>query len=341
VTPVGKRRRKKGKPIQVLEYLGVSVLLAFARLAPLKVGKLLSEHLGRVLYALLRRRRSIALENLRRAFPNEKDLDHRRIARRSFSSFVVTCFEALKFQRIFGEQDAGAEPVAVLAEQRALLQKARRIHDESGGCIFVTPHIGNWEFLPFASSIAGIPLVAVMRPLDNAYLEKLLYRKRADSGQIIIPKRNALFVLQVTLKQGKSIGMLPDQGTGRGIPVPFFGREAFTTPLPAMLAVRYRRPIVVVACCRSHDSRTFEGIVSDPLWPGEYSSEKEEIYRLTGTMNLEMEAVIRRYPEQYLWMHDRWKRYKRRRKFLARETTAFRASVLQREEVVSHGPKKK
>jgi len=340
-TPVTKRRRKKGRPIQVLEYLGVSVLLAFARLAPLKVGKLLSEHLGRVLYALLGRRRSIALENLRRAFPNEKDLDHRRIARRSFSSFVLTCFEALRFQRIFGEQAAGAEPVTVLAEQRTLLQKARRIHDASGGCIFVTPHIGNWEFLPFASSIADIPLVAVMRPLDNVYLEQLLYRKRADSGQIIIPKRNALFVLQVTLKQGKSIGMLPDQGTGRGIPVPFFGREAFTTPVPAMLAVRYRRPIVVVACCRSHDSRTFEGIVSDPLWPGEYSSEKEEIYRLTGTMNLEMEAVIRRYPEQYLWMHDRWKRYKRRRKFLARETTAFRASVLQREEVVSHGPKKK
>ena len=311
-----KQRRKKSKPIQVLEYLAVSILLLVARLVPRQAGPCISERLGGILYALLPRRRSIALENLRRAFPNEKDLDHRRIARRSFSSFVVTCFEALKFQRIFGEQDAGAEPVAVLEEQRTLLQKARRIHDASGGCIFVTPHIGNWEFLPFASSIAGIPLVAVMRPLDNVYLENLLYRKRAESGQIIIPKRNALFVLQVTLKQGKSIGMLPDQGTGQGIPVRFFGREAFTTPVPAMLAVMYHRPIVVVACCRSHDSRSFEGVVSDPIWPGEYSSEKDEIYRLTGRMNLEMEAIIRRYPEQYFWMHDRWKTYKRRRKFL-------------------------
>jgi KDO2-lipid IV(A) lauroyltransferase len=314
---VGKRRRKKSKPIQVLEYLGVSFLLAFARLAPLRVGKLLSEHLGRVLYALLPRRRSIALANLRRAFPNEKGLDHSKTARRSFSSFVLTCFEALKFQEILGERDAGAEPVAVSEELRKLLHKARGIHDESGGCIFVTPHIGNWEFLPFASSIAGIPLVAVMRPLDNVYLERLLYRKRAESRQLIIPKRNAFFVLQVTLKQGKSIGMLPDQGTGRGIPVPFFGREAFTTPVPAMLAVMYHRPIVVVAYCRSHDSRKFEGVVSDPIWPEEYSSEKEEIYRLTGRMNLEMEAIIRRYPEQYFWLHDRWKRYKRRRKFLA------------------------
>ena len=314
---MGKRRRKKGKPTQVLEYLGVSILLAFGRLVPLRVGKLLSEHLGRVLYALLHKRRSIAMENLRRAFPDEKGLDHRRIARRSFSCFVLTCFETLKFQHIIGEQDAGAEPVAVSEELRGLLKKARRIHDGSGGCIFVTPHIGNWELLPFAGSIVGIPLVAVVRPLDNVYLEKLLYRKRAESKQIIVPKRNALFVLQVTLKQGRSIGMLPDQGTGQGIPVPFFGREAFTTPVPAMLAVMYHRPIVVVACCRSHDSRTFEGVVSDPLWPGEYSSEKEEIYRLTGRMNLEMEAVIRRYPEQYLWMHDRWKRYKRRRKFLA------------------------
>jgi Kdo2-lipid IVA lauroyltransferase/acyltransferase len=314
---VGKRRSKKSKPLQVLEYLGVSFLLAFARLAPLRVGKLLSEHLGRLLYALLHRRRSIALENLRHAFPEEKGLEHRSIACRSFSSFVLTCFEALKLQQILGEQDAGAEPVAVSEELRKLLHKARGIHNESGGCIFVTPHIGNWEVLPYAGSIVGIPLVAVMRPLDNVYLERLLYRKRAESKQIIIPKRNALLVLQMTLKQGKSIGMLPDQGTGRGIPVPFFGREAFTTPVPAMLAVRYHRPIVVVACCRSHASRTFEGVVADPIWPGEYSSEKEEIYRLTGRMNLEMEAIIRRYPEQYLWMHDRWKRYKRRRKFLA------------------------
>jgi KDO2-lipid IV(A) lauroyltransferase len=315
---VGKRRRKKGKPIQVLEYLGVSILLAFARLVPLRVGKPLSERLGRVLYGLLYGRRSIALENLRHAFPDEKGPDHRRIARRSFSSFVVTCFESLKFHRILpGEHEPGGDPVAVSEELRKLLHKARRIHDESGGCIFVTPHIGNWELLPYAGAIVGIPLVAVVRPLDNVYLEKLLYAKRAESRQIIIPKRNALFVLQVTLKQGKSIGLLPDQGTGQGIPVPFFGREAFTTPVPAMLAVMYRRPIVVVACCRSHNSRAFEGVVSDPLWPGEYLSEKEEVYRLTGKMNSEMEAIIRRYPEQYLWMHDRWKRYKRRRKFLA------------------------
>jgi KDO2-lipid IV(A) lauroyltransferase len=313
---LGKKRRKKRKPIQVLEYLGVSILLLFARLVPLRVGELMSEHLGRVLYALLHRRRSIALQNLRKAFTDDKGPDLRRVARRSFSSFVLTCFEALKFQQILGEQDTGVEPVTLSDELRELLCKARRIHDESHGCIFVTPHIGNWELLPFASSIVGIPLVAVVRPLDNLHLERLLYTKRAASGQIIVPKRNALFVLQITLKHGKSIGMLPDQGTGQGIPVPFFEREAFTTPVPAMLAVMYRRPIVVVACCRSHDSRGFEGVVSDPIWPGEYSSEKDEIYRLTRRMNLEMEAIIRRYPEQYLWMHDRWKRYKRRQRFL-------------------------
>ena len=313
---MGKRRRKKGKPIQVLEYLGVSILLLFARLVPLRVGEFMSEHLGRVLYMLLQRRRSIALDNLREAFPDDKCPDHKRVARRSFSSFVLTCFESLKFQQILGDQDTGVEPVSLSEELRELLQKARRIHDQSHGCIFVTPHIGNWELLPYASSMVGIPLVAVVRPLDNVYLEKLLYRKRSGSGQIIVPKRNVFFVLQVTLKQGKSIGLLPDQGTGQGIPVPFFGREAFTTPVPAMLAVMYHRPLVVVACCRSADSRSFEGVVSDPIWPGEYSSEKEEIYRLTGRMNLEMEAIIRRYPEQYFWMHDRWKRYKRRRKFL-------------------------
>jgi KDO2-lipid IV(A) lauroyltransferase len=314
---VAKRRKKKGKPSQILEYLGVSVLLLLARLVPLRVGELVSEILGGVLYALLPRRRSIALDNVRKAFPNSKALDHRRVARQSFSHFVLTGFESLRSQQILKDRDT-FEKLAIVSEALAdLLQKARRIHEEAKGCIFVSPHLGNWELLPHVTSVVGIPVVVVVRPLDNDYLEKSLYRKRAASGQIIIPKRNALFVLQMSLQRGKSIALLPDQGTGQGIPVPFFDREAFTTPVPAMLAIMYHRPIVVVACCRSVDSRRFEGVVSDPIWAGEYSSEKEEIRRLTARMNREMESIIRMYPEQYFWMHDRWKRYKRRRKFLA------------------------
>jgi KDO2-lipid IV(A) lauroyltransferase len=118
-------------------------------------------------------------------------------------------------------------------------------------------------------------------------------------------------MLERTLQQGKSIGLLPDQSSRQGIPVDFFGRKAWTTPAPALLSVLYKRPIVVVACCRKENGYDFEGVVSDPIWPGTFQSEKEEIFRLTGEMNRRMETIVRRYPEQYFWVHDRWKRHSR------------------------------
>ena len=311
-----KRRRKKGKLIQLLEYLAVCFLLLATRLFPFRVGAFLSERLGSILFDLLPRRRSIAVENLKKAFPNDESLDHRCVARQSFSSFALAGFESLRLTRNLQARNIWEKVVNLSEEGSAALQKARKIHQEAKGCIFATPHLGNWELLPHLSFNVGISAVVVARPLDNRYLEKLVYRKRSASGQIIISRKDAFSALQKTLKGGKSVALLPDQGTGRGIPVAFFEREAFTTPVPAILAIRNRRPIVVIACCRGHDSSRFNVVVSDPLWPDERCSDREEIYRLTARMNKEMESIIRTYPEQYFWMHDRWKSYKSARGFL-------------------------
>lgn len=310
-----KNRGKKGKITQILEYIAVYALLVFSRSIPLRIIHITSSLLGNLFYLLVAKRRNIAVGNLRSAYAGEKnEKEFREIARKSFKSFLLTFLETVKFQNVFKGDDVIEKIRRVSTEGLdELFLKAKRVHDESGGCIFVTPHIGSWELLPYVSSVAGIPLVVVVRPLDNVYLERLIYKNRADSGQVIIPKRNALVVLRETLRQGKSIGMLPDQSTMQGIPVDFFGRKATTTPVPALLSITYKRPIVVVACCRGEDTYSLEGIVSDPIFPGEYKSEKEEIYRLTREMNRKMESIIRRYPEQYLWMHNRWKTYKNKR----------------------------
>jgi KDO2-lipid IV(A) lauroyltransferase len=315
-TPVRKRRRKKERLIQLLEYLAVCFVLLLARVVPFRVGAFLSERLGSIFFDLMPRRRSIAVENVKRAYANDS-LNHRRLARWSFSSFVVTGFELLRLGRNLRARDSLEPAVNVSEAGREALRKASEIHRGAKGCIFATPHLGNWELLPHLAFRVGISAVVVARPLDNRYLDKLVYRRRSESGQIIVSRDDALPVLQRALKGGKSVALLPDQGTGKGIQVPFFGRPASTTPVPAILAVRYRRPIVVIACCRGKESNGFDVVVSEPLWPEEGSGAKEEIYRLTGSMHSEMEGIIRRYPEQYLWMHDRWKRYKGRRKFLA------------------------
>jgi KDO2-lipid IV(A) lauroyltransferase len=317
VTQHHKKKRKKGPVIQVVEYLLVYGLLLLSRIIPLRGIHVISDLLGRLLFILVRKRRTIALENLRNAFSGEKsDEEIQAIARESCASFFLTFLEIAKFRYLFRQPEAFEALRRSSQGLDALFSKAKRIHDESKGCIFVTPHIGNWELLPHVGSMVGIQLAVVVRPLDNRHLERLIFEDRAESGQVIIPKKNALFILQKTLQQGKSIGMLPDQSTMRGILVDFFNRKATTTPVPALLAVTYKKPIVVVACCRKRDGYGFEGFVSDALWPGEYTSEKEELIRLTEAMNKEMEKIIRSYPEQYLWMHNRWKRYKGKRELL-------------------------
>jgi KDO2-lipid IV(A) lauroyltransferase len=312
-----KKKRSKGPVIQVAEYLSVYGLLLVSRIIPLPAIHVVSDLLGRLFFLLVRKRRAIAVENLRNAFGSEKtDQEIQAIARESCASFFLTFLEIAKFRYLFRQPEAFEALRRSSQGLDTLFRKAKRIHDESSGCIFVTPHIGNWEILPHVSSMVGIPLVVVVRPLENRRLERLIFEDRAASGQLIIPRKNALFLLQKTLRKGKSIGMLPDQSTMRGVLVDFFNRKATTTPVPALLAVTHRRPIVVVACCRKPDGYGFDGFVSDPIWPGEYTSEKEEIIRLTQEMNKEMEKVIRRYPGQYLWMHNRWKTYKGKREFL-------------------------
>lgn len=115
---------------------------------------------------------------------------------------------------------------------------------------------------------------------------------------------------QRPLSAGKPIAVLPDHRTIRAITVECFGREVTTTPTLALLAVMYNRLIVVVACCRQSRDFRFEGSVSDPVCPEAHQAEKTEVFRLTAEINCTMEMMIRRHPEQYLWIHDRWKPFR-------------------------------
>ncbi len=313
-----RKRRKKSNFIKLLEYYAASAVIFIARKIPLRITSIISNLLGDILFILVPRRRRIAIENLRHAFAGEKgDQEIERIARESCRSFFLTFLEIVKLRYLFTGADIMGKLSAYADNLDELFSKARRVHDESGGCIFVTPHIGNWEILPRVSSFIGIPLAIVARPLDNEYLEDLIFSNRITGNQVIIPKKNAFFVLKKTLQRGMSIGMLPDQSTMKGISINFFGRPATTTPVPAILAITHRRPIVVTACCRKQGDYRYEGFVSDPIWPGEYSSEKAEIFRITEEITRNMESIIRKYPGQYLWMHNRWKTYKGKKEMMS------------------------
>lgn len=303
----------KGKALQIAEYVGFYGAVVIARALPFKVLNVLSYLLGNFLYAAIRRRREIALQNLRIAFGDLSEKEIRRLARRSCKSFFLTAIEMIRSPFRFEGTQVVRDRRYKTEHLENLFRKAKEIHDEANGCIFVTPHLGNWELLPYVSALIGIPLAIVIRPLDNPLLERAILSSRIASGQIMIPKKNAVIVLERMLRHGKSIGILPDQSTSRGLRVDFFGRKATATPVPALLAIGHRRPVVVVAACRTDDPYYFEGYVSDPIRPeANEKGEQAEIVRITREINVEMEKIIRKYPEQYLWMHNRWKKSDRK-----------------------------
>ncbi|QWR76832.1 lysophospholipid acyltransferase family protein [Candidatus Magnetomonas plexicatena] len=303
--------KKKSKLRWLIEYLAVVVLFTLAGLLPNWGIRILSRVLGDMLFTLVPKRRNIAINNISSAFPEKTQEDAAAIAKESCRSFIMSFLEMIKTHSSFKTAEAFRKTHRSTSHVEGLFKKAKDLHDSHGGCIFLTPHIGNWELLPHVSALVGINLVVVARPLDNPYLEKLLYSRRTETGQMFIAKTNAMFKLQETLRRGKSIGMLPDQSTSKGISVDYFGRKATATPIPAMLSVMYKKPIVVCACVRQKDGE-FTGFVCDPILPlSSFGSEKGEIHRITGEITKAMELIIREYPEQYLWIHNRWKTYKK------------------------------
>ena len=302
------RKKGKSKTLQIVEYLAFYTTVSVARALPVRILRVISGLLGNVLFIVLPRRRRLALQNIKIAFGDKmSEKEIRRLARLSCKAFFLTAVEMIKSPFSLGRAGLIHDGRYRKEHLETLFQKAKEVHDQAGGCIFVTPHLGNWEMLPYVSALIGIPLAIVIRPLDNPYLERAILSSRIGSGHLMIPKMNAMFSLERELRKGKSIGMLPDQSNSKGLRVEFFGKSATVTPVPALLAVRHSRPVIVVAACRTRDPYYFEGYVSDPIWPDPKGDERSEIVRITGEMNLRMEEVIRRFPEQYLWMHNRWK----------------------------------
>ncbi len=312
------KKNKKSRSLKILEYAVAYSIISIVRLAPLGVVKVISRILGDILFFGSKKRRGIAVENLRHAYGNEKnEIEIREIARKSCRTFFYNFLETIKLNHLFNSPNTMNMMKEKTAALRETFMTAKNIHDKSGGCIFVTPHIGSWEMFPHIAAFVDMPLVIVVRPLDNELVERLIFANRSSSGTGVIPKKNAISALRKNLSDGNSVGILPDQSTMKGLMIDFFGRKATTTPVPALLAIGYNRPIVVTACCRVKGDFQYEGFVSDPIMPGEYTDKKAEIIRLTEEMTRQMESIIRKYPDQYLWIHNRWKTYKNKKEIFS------------------------
>ncbi len=189
------------------------------------------------------------------------------------------------------------------------LDEAIRVLLGRRGCIMLTGHYGNWELLGYTLAILGFDIVAVMRPLDNEYVNRLLLERRERSGLRLLYKKGATQSAGDVIESRGALCFIADQNAGgKGLFVDFFGRKASTYKSIGLLAMEHDAPIIV-GCARRVDPRRFEYeiCVNRIINPQEWKDRDDPLLWITEEYSRAMEAFIREAPEQYLWIHRRWK----------------------------------
>ncbi|HEU0109033.1 MAG TPA: lysophospholipid acyltransferase family protein [Vicinamibacteria bacterium] len=284
-----------------IEARAAAIVQALVRPLPRRWTLGLGRALGRLLADLDPRHVAIAAENLRQAFPHWDEPRRLRTARAVYAHFGQTLLDILWM----AEQPRERLLSLIVEEGR---ENADAVRAAGRGVVYVTGHFGNWEFYGVAFGWLGEPVGVVARPLDNPALEARLTAFRTRSGNTVISKRRALQDILRLLRQGAGVAILVDQNVQEqdGIFVEFFGRPAATTTVAAALAVKTGCALLPVHCEALPDGR-YKFVYGRPLEWTTTGNRQDDIARLTQALTAVIEGWVRERPEQWLWMHRRWK----------------------------------
>jgi KDO2-lipid IV(A) lauroyltransferase len=290
------------KPLRfLLEYSAFAVIAALVRLVPLKAARVMGAWLGGLVYSVVGFRRGVTHENLKWAFPEKSADEIRSIGLRSFRSIGTTFFELLWTENLTRDQ--------LLAEMRftnpelvAALQKEKK------GVVLMSGHYGNWEWLAHSVNLStGFPLHVIAKALHNPYVDERVNRARRHFGNTVIPMASSVRETLRILHEGGVVGIVGDQSASReSVWVDFFGRRVPTHQGPAVFSLKTGASMLIGFSRRQNDGKyvaEFQKVPMDGL-DGYTPENVEELTRRHVKM---VEEVIRCHPEQWMWMHRRWK----------------------------------
>jgi KDO2-lipid IV(A) lauroyltransferase len=317
---------RKGKRSAVrnwLEFVPIRLLFGVLGRAPQWISYPLVAGLGRLYLRLDGKRRCIALAGLRRAFPQAGDKELLRIAYRSSASFARILVDVARMPRAqaggLAARQAGGpaggptdRPIpdwVDCSEFDALLAEvAQRYGDVP--VILCTPHLGSWEAAITAAAFRLNPLHLIGRRMENPLLDRYLFERRSRFGQKVYAKKGGIRPLAQALRAGESVAFAADQNQRRGKAfVRYFGELASCDRGPIRLAEQFGAPVLIGAAVRVGRGFRFKMLPQDSFRvrgpdgdPGDPDAE-EALQRL----HRAFEEIVLRYPDQYLWMHDRWR----------------------------------
>lgn len=301
----GERReaiRRHGRLRTVVEYLVAVTILRGATLLPRRLALRFGDGVSRLVWRLLPRLRRYAMINLRLAFPELSEAERERIARGSYRSLGRLLAEISQFPRLNPENIGQVVTYDGLEHYLAAVAAGR-------GVIFLTGHIGAWELSVYAHSVYGHPSSFLARRVDNPLIEQLAERYRTMYGNRSIDKQHGVREVIRTLRDGGVVGILADLNSLRdeGVFCDFFGVPAATTIGVATLAMRTGAVVLPGYLVWDEKLRRhvlhFEPPVSTIL-TGDRAA---DVLANTARYTKVLEGIIRRYPDQWLWIHRRWR----------------------------------
>lgn len=312
----------------------IAAAIRSAMSAPLIVGLpaslAVAGALGRLYPLIGKKRVQRAADNLAQAFPEWSEEARWRAAVKSYEHLFQLGVEILYAPRLITQEAFTRHLVLSRGVQSALRELLR-----AGPTILITGHCGNWELVGYAISMLGFPMHAVYRPLDLRPLDAWLFETRARRGLTLVSKFGAVRALPPVLARGEPAGLVADQSGGdRGVFTPFFGRLTSTYKSIGLLAMKTGARLICGFARRLEDHEpTPDGPwrecggqgrhfayhpgemprlrysleVVDAFGPEDWEGQPDPLFYLTARYRRSIETMIRRAPEQYLWMHRIWR----------------------------------
>jgi KDO2-lipid IV(A) lauroyltransferase len=308
---LGNSLNKAVKRLPLLQHLlwaveaaAFGILLGISRLLSPELASTLGRRLFRVVGPRLDKTR-IFRRNLSLAFP-EKPAGEIEALIRTIWGNVGAVLAEYPHLRAYAASDQPERLEIVINSDSPVFQLTGK------SAVFVSAHLGNWE-IPLASAVRlGIPVSVLYTPLQNPWLDRMLYRARARTGITMLPRDSGVRTLVRELGSGRSIGLLVDQRVDSGEPVPFFGLDMNTSTTPARLALRYHCDLIPIRVQRLGGAR-FRVSFEKPITPGaEVTDERGKILDMTRQLNELFEAWIREQPQDWLCSKRRWAKDARR-----------------------------
>lgn len=297
---------QKSKSQIWIEYALAKTIFVFLGILPRKAAVSFCFGIAELGYHLFGKLRRVGMRSLEIAFPEKNATERDRLLKGSFRSLgrtlgVVAGFASVTRQNIGDLIETEFDP-----EFEA---EFARFREQERGIIILTGHIGNWELFALAYSMFFGPANLLSRKMDNPKIDAMVESLRSSFGNRQIDKINSAGPILRILNKGETVGILADVNTHpkEGVFVPFFGIEACTTAGVAMLAQRANAVIVPLFAVWNQEKGKYAMINEKIIEPSNTGDRKADIQRTTAEFTSALERVIRKYPDQWIWIHRRWK----------------------------------